>query len=462
MTPSDERPRPALPWIIGLILIGAAALNPLDFITGASQYERATSSTAVHTLLKLALAGAATMIGAMGVLWSPRTRRLFNSPPGAALLALGIVFCITSVFAAPTVRIISIASALIYMGYLLFITTALATIGAKRVAICLVIGTAFYLFCTWGLFILVPEKGTFTEYVSATETVTRMGGTGHPNTLAKVAVATGLMGLALLTGRSNESSPAMTNGEIEEVRQRSEDAGDPLAIATRGPWWQLFWIGVIFIATATTLATISRTAILAGAAAAGMMLINRFYGRGGIALAVSSVAGVSILVIAVSLWTGVGPFSESAVGVVTKSGDVEELTSLTGRTVIWQEAIGLIAERPLTGWGLDSAATVMSKEATGTHNLLLHVSISTGLIACWIMIGLLGWSLLFGATSQYEWIRGLIVFILISGLVEDTILESFPTMLTLLWIVALLAPTLRDMQPLDPEAGPISNSLATS
>ncbi|EMI40655.1 O-antigen ligase family protein [Rhodopirellula sp. SWK7] len=438
MSSSDEQPRAAMPWIIGLVLIGAAALNPLDFITGASEYDRATSSTGIQTLLKLGLAGAATLVGVMGLLLSPRTRRLLNSVPGAALMALGFVFCCTSVFSAPEVRIISVASALIYVGYLLFITTALATIGAKRVTIYLVIGSTFYLLFTWSLFILVPEKGTFTEYTSATETVTRMGGTGHPNIIAKVAVATGLMGLALLTGRSSEPSPR--GSEIEQLESKPDD--DLLAITTCGPWWRLIWIGVITISAATTFATLSRTAILAGVAAAGVMLINRFYGRGGLAVAITSVASVSVIVLVISLWSGEGPFSQSAVGVVTKSGDVEELTSLTGRTVIWEEAIELIAERPFTGWGLDSAATVMSIEATGTHNLLLHVWFSAGLIACCLMVGLLGWSLLFGVTSSHEWIRGVMVFVLISGLVEDTILESFPTMLTLLWIVGLLAPNL--------------------
>ncbi|MCM2373077.1 O-antigen ligase family protein [Aporhodopirellula aestuarii] len=438
MPSSDERPRAALPWIIGLILIGAAALNPLDFITSASEYDRATSSTGVQTLLKLVLAGAASLIGAAGLLLSPLTRRLLNSVPGAGLLALGGVFCLTSFFSAPSVRLIGIASALIYMGYLLFITTALATLGVKRVMICLVVGTSFYLLFTWGLLILIPEKGMFIEYISATDTVTRMGGTGHPNLIAKAAVMTGLMGLAFMTGRSDDPAPP----DLSEAGPEPGQGKDPLAVATLGPWWRIIWSGVVLVAAATTLATISRTAILAGIAAAGMMLINRIYGRGGLVIAITSVASLSLLIVAVSLWTGEGPFSESAVSVVTKSGDVEELTSLTGRTVIWKEAIGLIAERPLTGWGLDSAATIMSREATGTHNLLLHVSFSAGLIAGGLMFGLLTWSLLFGVTSQYEWIRGVMVFILISGLVEDTILESFPTMLTLLWIVGLLAPIL--------------------
>jgi O-antigen ligase len=437
----DWSQQPLLPWIIGFVLVGAAFVNPIDFMTGA-EYERATSSTGPHTFVKLGLAAVAGGFGVLGVLLSPSTRQLLNSVPGAGLLALGALFSTTSFFAIESVRTISIASGIIYFAYLFFICTALTMLGAKRVVACLVAGAALYLMLTWGLFILFPEQGKFIEYTSATESVTRMGGTGHPNIIAKVAVATGLMGLALLTGKGNfsatrERERAMTDDRL--IRS--------LAIGVRGPWWRLMLWGVIFLATATTLATISRTAILAGIAAAGMMLINRLYGRGGVAIAVTTVAAIALLLLGVSLMSREGPFSESAVGVVTKSGDVEELTSLTGRTAIWDEAIGLIAQRPLTGWGLDSAATVMSKRATGTHNLVLHVSFSAGVLAACVMIGLLAWSLLFGATSPHEWIRGAVVLVLVSGLVEDTILESFPSMLTLLWIVALVAPNLVGQAP---------------
>jgi len=414
MTGQEERPGTLLPWMIGLVLVGAAFVNPIDFAAG-TDYERSTSATDPLTFAKLGVAALATFVGTSGLLFSRRTRRLINTVPGAALMALGFVFLLTSFVATPAVRTISIASSLIYFGYLLFLITALATVGSQRVVACLVGGTALYLVMTWGVFVLVPEQGRFTEYTSATESVTRLGGTGHPNHIAKTAVAGGLMGVALLLGRS---------------------------IGVQQPWWRLVLLGVVVLVAVTCLATFSRTALLAGIAAAGMMLIDRLDARGGLAIALTSVATIAGFILVIALVTGEGPFSESAVSVVTKSGDVEELTSLTGRTTIWGEAISLIAQRPLTGWGLDSAATVMSKQATGTHNLLLHVFFSAGAMAAVLIVVLLVWSLIFGATSRHDWIRGVMAFVLISGLVEDTILESFPTIITLLWITALLAPTL--------------------
>lgn len=412
-------PRGILPWIVAVILVSAAAINPIEFKTSAD-FDRATASTGLQTFLKLGLGAAATGIAAMALVLSPRTRQVLSSVPATGLLAMGGVFLATSIFADSSIRTISVASALLYLTYLVFLAAALATIGVRGVIGCILAGTGLYLLFTLGLFILAPERGRFIEYTSATDSVIRMGGTGHPNTIAKTAITAGMIAIAMMFGSSEGA----------------------LAIRVRGPWLRLFLSALLLVVAIVVVGTMSRTAILAGAAAMGMLLFDRLYGRVGVTLFVGSVAAIMMGVLAISLLTGEGPFSESAVNVVTKSGDVEELTSLTGRTVIWEEALSFIVQRPVTGFGLDSAASVMSKEATGTHNLLLHVSFSAGLIATTIMIALLVWSLVFGATSQHEWMRAVLVYVLVSGLVEDTILESFPTTLTMLWIIALLAPIL--------------------
>jgi O-antigen ligase len=408
-----------IPAIVFLVLMLAMFLNPIEPKTSA-EFDRATSSLNVLTLAKLAIAAVASGLGGIALWVSPRTRQLLGSLPGLGLLALGALFCITSLFAIESNAMISRASALIFVGYLLFTAMALATLGPRRMVAAIVAGTSLYMLVTWALFLLVPELGTFEEYISATETVRRMGGTGHPNNIAKTAIAIVLIGVAMYLGRTESL----------------------ISVGVRGPWQRLLLIGIMVLAAATVVATLSRTAMLAGMAAGGILLIDRLYGRGGLALGILGIALAASLVLGVSLFTGEGPFSETAVSAVTKSGDVEELTSLTGRTTIWEEAIGLIAKRPLTGYGMDSAASVMSREATGTHNLLLHVTFSAGVVACCLMLLMLGWSLVFGATSPQEWIRAVLTYVLVSGLVEDTIIESFPTTLTVLWLSALLAPAL--------------------
>ncbi|MCC9641964.1 O-antigen ligase family protein [Rhodopirellula sp. JC740] len=406
-------------WAVFVVVMLAMFINPIEPKTSA-EFDRATSSLNVLTLAKLGLAGLATFWGGLAFLVSPRTRGILFSLPGLGLLCLGIVFTLTSLFAIEQNATISRASALIYLGYVLFTAMALATLGPRKLVAAVVCGSCLYMLVTWGLFVLVPELGTFEEYVSATETVKRMGGTGHPNNIAKNAITIVLVGVAMYLGRTDSIT----------------------SVGIRGSWKRLFLIGVITLAVATVIATLSRTAMLAGFAAAGVLLIDRLYGRGGMAVGILAVASGAVLVLGISLFTGEGPFSETAVSAVTKSGDVEEITSLTGRTTIWEEALSFIVQRPLTGYGMDSAASVMSREATGTHNLLLHVTFSAGVIACGLMLLLLGWSLVFGTTSPQEWIRAVLVYVLVSGLVEDTILESFPTTLTMLWFAALLTPAL--------------------
>ena len=83
--------------------------------------------------------------------------------------------------------------------------------------------------------------------------------------------------------------------------------------------------------------------------------------------------------------------SGGVLSVVTKTGDVTELTSATGRTEIWAEAIRLIGERPLTGYGLNSSPALMEDFSYHTHNLVLHATFSGGVVA-----GLLVMAALFG------------------------------------------------------------------
>ena len=89
----------------------------------------------------------------------------------------------------------------------------------------------------------------------------------------------------------------------------------------------------------------------------------------------------------------------------------------------------------------------MSVESTGTHNLLLHNIFCGGVIAGVLTIALLVITLYHAITSQVPLYRGIATYVLVAGLVEDTLFESFPSVLTILWIVVLLAPIAKAYQP---------------
>lgn len=82
----------------------------------------------------------------------------------------------------------------------------------------------------------------------------------------------------------------------------------------------------------------------------------------------------------VFLFSGVGSFS--------RSGGIDEITTLTGRIAIWQTTLELIAQKPYFGYGFGSAQWLLENNystqfgwTTGSaHNSFLHMALEMGLI----------------------------------------------------------------------------------
>ncbi len=410
-----------LPLLISGVLLLTALANPIQPVT-----ETRTSSTNPILLFKLATAGIAWLIGAWGVWHSTSVRALFGSWLGASVLGISIVFLLTSVFAVPETATISRASALILFGYVLMMATTIVVLPLRQLSIFMLTGAVLFAIVTWFLYLFIPSIGEFHEYTGAGTTVTRMGGLAHPNSTARETA------IALIIAMGVLRMPT------RRVSARSDDT-NPQVEPRRSLWslGNIGWACLILFLIATLVATLSRTSALAAGAAIVMLLFDKLYGRLGIALLVAGIT-FGLLGFVITAMTADQPVSQSATKAITKSGDLEELTSLTGRTRIWGEAISLIADRPLTGYGLDSAASVMSKENVGTHNLVLHVIFSGGVMAGLAVLIMLASTLYIALSSTVPLFRGLSTYILVSGLVEDTLFSSFPCPITLLWIAMLL------------------------
>lgn len=413
-------------WTILLcgVLFAAAAFNPIEFKTDPS-FDRANSTVKWPTAVKLAIAAAVTSCGAIGLLFSAGPRRLLASIPGVGLVLLGLVFVATSVFATPEAATISRAASLIYCGYLAFLATAVAHLGIRTTVRCVLAGTVVYLIGTWALYLASPEMGRFYEPIAGGRTVARMGGLGHPNHVARSALSVGLVLFATLVSTTFQTA---SRGTVDDTPSRSHRVG-PLLLSL------LFILVTVFM-------TLSRTAALAGTAAAIWMVLDRLWGRGGLFLSAGAIAIAMAAVLGLTLLTGTGPLSEEGLRAMTKSGDISEITSITGRTEIWQEVLQRFWQRPFVGWGFDSAPSVLSRNATACHNILLNMAFSSGIAAAVLMVVLLAWSFLLALTARQRWIRGLMAYVLICGLVEDTLFDAFPPALTLLWIAAMLLPPL--------------------
>lgn len=392
-----------------VVLVFASMINPIE----PPSSERASGLNPL-VLSKLAIAGAACVIGGLGLLMSRRVWKTFGGLPGALLLVLALELIVASAFATGDSATISRASSLIFLGYLAFTISGLSSVGVREMIRAAVVGLTLFLVTTWFLFLAIPSLGVFYEYTTTGDTVTRMGGTNHPNSVAREAVLALMLSMAMLR-----------RGPFREVRS--------------GMRTVLY--GVIVLSLATLVVTYSRTSILAGVVAIGVMMFDKIWSRNGATLiALGLTAGLGVILASGILMNS--DASDSAVSAVTKSGEVEELTSATGRTIIWAEAIEWISIRPLTGWGLDSAATVMSEGTNATHNLLLHVTFSGGIPAGLILLALLSLTCYRAAASREPLFRGIATYVFLSGLVEDTLIESFPAVLTILWVILLVSPVI--------------------
>ncbi|WP_168564325.1 O-antigen ligase family protein [Crateriforma spongiae] len=405
---------PLAPLACALALLAAALVNPLDV-----GFRNAAESDSVgldwQVALKLVVSGIAGGVGFLGFLTNWRVRDALARLPGMFFVALGFVFLGTSLFALDEVANVCRVAALIYCIYVLFIPTALSFLSLRTIVLMVLTGLVMHMVVSWFLYLFVPEIGVYEERLIGETVVLRMSGTAHPNSVGRVAVLAIVICIALLRGGR---------------------------VGTVSPQKGLILYALIALAIATAIETKSRTAIAAGMASTIVMLIDLAASRFGRILAAMAGVGFFAAILVYGLGNGAEDFGSTIVSLGTKTGDASELTTATGRTVIWTEALSLIAQRPWTGWGLNSAPILLAEFSQHTHNLVLHCLFSGGIFAGILALVLVGWTLLVGLTSNEPFVRGISAYVLVSGMFEDTVFETFPFSSTLLWMTGLFAPVI--------------------
>ena len=97
----------------------------------------------------------------------------------------------------------------------------------------------------------------------------------------------------------------------------------------------------------------------------------------------------------------------------------------------------------MTGYGLNSAPFLLLEFSLHPHNLLLHVLLSGGVFAGILVILLLAWNLFFGLASDEPLVRAISIYVIVSGIFEDTVLDTFASPSTMLWLIVMLYPSVR-------------------
>ncbi|MEE9416353.1 MAG: O-antigen ligase family protein, partial [Acidimicrobiales bacterium] len=186
-----------------------------------------------------------------------------------------------------------------------------------------------------------------------------------------------------------------------------------------GPLLQLAGLGCV----GSLLISQSRTAAVALALAVVLALVRS--GKGRILL----LAGVVIVGIAAST---VLTSSDLATGAWTRSGRIEEVTTLTGRTSVWKATVGRVIERPVVGFGAGSSPRTMSEEvqagrivwpALHAHNAALQALLTTGLVG----LGLLVAAVLAWFASERNRLLDPFVWLVILGTTTEALLNRAPS-----------------------------------
>lgn len=394
-----------------LLLVAAAAVNPLDQ-SDAQPVGSAGAGMNGEVAVKLLLAGGISGVTALALVFRPGTRVRLRRMPGIVLVALSLVFLTTSVFAFSGAANVSRAAAVICLVYVGFLAVTTSYLSRDTAAKCLLAGLSLHMLAAWTLHWIGGDATHFQEDFGNGLTVARMGSTAHPNSLGRI----GALALIIAFALWRTLAPAGT-------RARST----------------IWLIPVAVLAIATIVESMSRTAMASGVIAILAMSLDRLLNWRGLVVALTLLIVAGGITIGAGLLPGGVSLGESVVAAGTKTGDVSELTSATGRTAIWAESVRLISQRPLTGWGLNSAPLLLEDFSHHTHNLLLHTMFSGGVVAGAFTVVLLMWTAWRAVSVLDPLFRGVAAYVFVSGIFEDTVFETFPFTSTLLWLLVLMS-----------------------
>lgn len=360
-----------------------------------------------QALVKICMLAIGGIYGGIGFLTDLRVRKLLYSFPVMWMVIL-MGFFFLSVPFSPT-PLPSLASTISIACVLLLTTTALVQLGVRVVLKTFFAALGLYVILSWAAFVLVPSIGVFQEATVEGQTVARMGGLAHPNTLGQLSGLTLVFGLLIYQLESKLS-------KLHAL--------------------------ILMLALGSLLFSLSRTSLMATMIAVVVVYRSHIFRRRYLfnALVIGAVGLFAILVAAVVF--DLGNAIQSKIGLISKSGEADELLSATGRTDIWAYALRLVSDRPLTGFGAATSKLYLVDYSLHTHNLVINVAFSTGLIgglvALWMCLERF-FRIIF---YHHPLADGMIAFILFNGLFENVIFSILAGIPTMIWITGLALPLL--------------------
>ncbi len=144
------------------------------------------------------------------------------------------------------------------------------------------------------------------------------------------------------------------------------------------------------------------------------------------------------------------PFGNELGKLVARSGNLDEITSLTSRTDIWYAVFKLAEAQPWTGYGYGSSVFVLPQHerevgflTSHAHNLMLQLLLTTG----WVGVALFSLSIvavaLRAAIRRDRDVLVLLCFVLFNGVTESSGFTTLANICSLAFAIAVTLPPVR-------------------
>lgn len=131
--------------------------------------------------------------------------------------------------------------------------------------------------------------------------------------------------------------------------------------------------------------------------------------------------------------------------VLTRSGNTEEISTLTGRTSIWKYAWHKVTVSPIIGHGYAATREFMPREyftvygwTTNTvHNTVLQSLVTTGIVGTSMLLIIWGMQLFQFFRRRSKFRDSIFVLVIVSGITEAGVVGAMPSVITILWALSL-------------------------
>ncbi|MEM9277344.1 MAG: O-antigen ligase family protein [Pseudomonadota bacterium] len=140
-------------------------------------------------------------------------------------------------------------------------------------------------------------------------------------------------------------------------------------------------------------------------------------------------------------------FGETILAAISRSGDISEITTGTGRSYIWSVVVQLIAERPWLGWGYGSTLFILPEysgdirhTAPHAHNMILQILVTTGFVGLALFALALFIRLFDAWRARNRTVLAMMAFVLLNGLTEASAFAGVANSATLALMIAIAVP----------------------